>query len=64
VDVKPHIEPGDRWLQGWTREHELYAEIVTGTRAPTATGEHGREVQAILDAMYRSSEEGREVEVG
>ena len=31
---------------------------------PAATGEHGRQVQAILDAWYASAEQGREIEIG
>ena len=64
VDVKPHLEGGNPWDHAFQYEHELFAESVTKRAPPAASAEHGREVQAILDALYRSSDEGREVEVG
>jgi len=64
VDVKPHIKPGNLWDVAFQYEHELFAESVTKRTPPAASAQDGREVQAILDALYRSSDEAREVEVG
>lgn len=63
VDLKPHLTPGDHWTEAWRRQHEQFAEAVRTRTPPTASGEDGRFIQAVLDAMYRSSEAGREVEV-
>jgi len=41
----------------------MFLESVTNRTAPQATGENGRAVQAILEAIYRSAAEEREVEV-
>jgi predicted dehydrogenase len=63
VDITPELPPGDRWMQAWTTQHERFAEAVRTRTPPDASLAHGREVQSILDAIYRSSEEGREVEI-
>ncbi|MCP3902477.1 MAG: Gfo/Idh/MocA family oxidoreductase [Planctomycetes bacterium] len=64
VDIRPQLPPGEGpWADAWAREHELFADCVRNRTAPVATAEQGREVQAILEALYRSSEAGREVEV-
>jgi predicted dehydrogenase len=63
VDIKPQMAPGEAWAAGWKRQHELFAQAVRDRTAPVATAEHGRTVQAVIDAMYRSSDLGREVEV-
>jgi predicted dehydrogenase len=41
----------------------LFIEAVSSRMQPAATADHGRGVQAILDAMYRSSAQAREVEI-
>ena len=64
VDVTPHVRPGDMWAEAWKLQHRRFAECVMKRNEPDARAEHGREVQAVLDALYRSSAEGREVEVG
>jgi predicted dehydrogenase len=63
IDSTPLFPPGDPWESAWTRQHELFAQSVTNRTAPAATGEHGREVQVMLEALYRSSAEGREVDM-
>jgi predicted dehydrogenase len=63
VDVTPQIAHGNggAWDQAWTRQHELFAEAVSKRSEPVATAREGRDVQVILDAMYRSAAEQREV---
>jgi len=40
-----------------------FQSVVEEHRQPMATARHGRQVQSIIDAIYRSSDEGREVAV-
>jgi predicted dehydrogenase len=62
-DVVSHVSVGSAWDEAWRRQSATFAGHVVNRTAPAATAEHGRAVQAILEAFYRSSEEGREVEV-
>lgn len=64
TDWQPQLPPGDAWDLGWRAEHEAFAHAVTTREDPIASVHDGRRVQSVLDAMYRSSETGREVEVG
>lgn len=63
ADVSPQLPPGEPWPLAFRREHDLFAQSVERRTAPSATTEHGREVQQVIDALYRSSAEGREVEI-
>ena len=63
VDISPHVKAGNLWDDAFQYEHELFAESVTKRTPPQASAQDGRDVQAILDALYRSSDEGKEVEV-
>jgi predicted dehydrogenase len=63
VDLKPQLPAGDPWPLAWKRQHELFAASVRDRSQPPATVEHGRCVQAVIDAMYRSSQQQREVEI-
>jgi predicted dehydrogenase len=64
VDLTPQFPDADPWLGAWITQHEIFRSNVEHRRQPDASGEDGRDVQAILDAIYRSSAEGREVEIG
>ena len=63
VDVSPQVPEGNAWEMAWTRQHELFARTVRERTPPVATGEQGRYVQVVLEALYRSSFEKREVEI-
>lgn len=69
VDVKPHLtseanaNANDAWPSAWRKQHELFASAVTTRTQPEADVRAGRAVQATIEAIYRSSEMGREVEV-
>jgi predicted dehydrogenase len=64
VDVRPQLgSVADAWPSAWRRQHELFARAIAEGAQPQASMECGRAVQAIIDAIYRSSEAGREVEV-
>jgi predicted dehydrogenase len=59
VDIKPqyaNVDPG-------IEEIKQFASVVRGEMKPIATAEQGRTVQSILEAIYRSGEERREVQV-
>lgn len=63
VDVKPHVRPEELWNGAWRRQYEMFTRAVVDRVPPEASAEDGRAVQAVLDALYRSSDEKREVEV-
>ncbi|MHC4910992.1 MAG: Gfo/Idh/MocA family protein [Planctomycetota bacterium] len=62
-DVEANVGADDPWSQGWRRQADRFLEAVESRSPPHATGVDGRRVQAILDAIYRSSEAGCEVEI-
>lgn len=45
-------------------EMKAFVECIRDKKEPLVTGEHGLMVAQIMDAIYRSSDEGREVAVG
>jgi predicted dehydrogenase len=62
--MKPQLGiAADAWPSAWRKQHELFAEAVRSRTQPDAGMQAGRTVQATLEAIYRSSEVGREVEV-
>ncbi|NNM27308.1 MAG: Gfo/Idh/MocA family oxidoreductase [Phycisphaerales bacterium] len=63
VDVKPQLPPGDPWAIAWEAEHAAFGVSVASRTPPAASAADGRQVQSVLDAIYRSSAAGREVEV-
>jgi len=63
VEEELPVVSDDPWDDAWTKQHRTFAEVVRGVRPPTATGEHGMQVQQILEAIYRSHDAGSEVAV-
>jgi predicted dehydrogenase len=59
VDLKPMYSPNDPMLE----EMRHFAQCIEQGKNPTASAEQGRTVQSILDAIYKSAELGRDVEV-
>jgi predicted dehydrogenase len=57
VDIHPEYANNDPFLAEMTN----FIESIEGKAEPLATGEQGRMVQSILDAIYQSSAERREV---
>jgi predicted dehydrogenase len=45
------------------KAYEEFVDACLDDREPLATGQHGLDVQCILDAIYRSAETGREVRI-
>lgn len=54
----------DSKLNAYNAEIKDFIGCIRDSREPLVTGEHGLMVAQIMDAIYRSSEEGREVPVG
>ncbi|MCH2149051.1 MAG: Gfo/Idh/MocA family oxidoreductase [Phycisphaerales bacterium] len=63
VDVKRSIKEGEGWNTAFCRQHELFASNVASGSAPTASAVDGREVQCVLEALYRSDAAGSSVDV-
>ncbi len=63
VDTKAHLPAGDAWMAAWHGQYEAFAHNVASRTPPQASAADGRTVQAVLDAIYRSAAENREVEV-
>ncbi len=59
---EPRI-PGDK-INTHHAEMKAFVECIRDGKEPLVTGEHGLMVAQIMDAIYRSSDEGREVPVG
>ncbi len=59
VDITPMYSPNEPFMD----EMKHFAECIEQGKTPTASAEQGRTVQSILDAIYRSGEQGREVKV-
>ncbi len=63
IDEPQALPEGDAWAAAWRRQAERFAHAVAHRSEPIATGEQGRAVQALIDALYRSAAQGREVDV-
>lgn len=63
VDVRPLLEPGEPLGKAWDAQYGQFVQAIRRGVRPHATGEDGRAIQAIVEAIGRSSAEGREVEV-
>lgn len=61
VDSRPTLAAGEAWPAAWQRQAERFARTVADGTPPEASARQGRAVQSVIDAMYRSAEEGREV---
>ncbi len=63
TDVPEPLPAGDAWTAAWTRQAETFASNVERRTPPEASAENGRAVQSLVEALYRSAAEGREVDV-
>jgi predicted dehydrogenase len=57
TDTKPYFQKNEMFLD----EMKHFVQCVEEGKQPMASAEQGRTVQSILDAIYRSGEEQREV---
>ncbi|MCE9618687.1 MAG: Gfo/Idh/MocA family oxidoreductase [Planctomycetes bacterium] len=63
ADLEPHFLAEDPLKQAWDLQASAFRSLLESGTKPIATAEEGRCVQAVIDAVYRSAELGREVEV-
>jgi predicted dehydrogenase len=61
-DIPVAVE--DAWPEAFQEQARRFLHSIETRTPPDASGQHGRDVQAILDAWYRSAGEGRDVAVG
>lgn len=64
VETKQQFPSDEAWEASWLRQYEVFLDNITNRKAPTASAEDGRAVQLLLDALYKSSEQGCEIAVG
>jgi predicted dehydrogenase len=64
ADLSPHFRADDPMQQAWDAQAGAFKRLLEQGGEPVATAAQGRAVQAVIDAIYRSATEGREVEVG
>ncbi len=63
VEERPSLHGNDAWTGAWHEQYRRFADAVTSRKPPAASGEQGRAVQAVLDALYRSSRKRLDVDV-
>jgi len=63
ADLSPQFVADDPMQQAWDAQARAFARLLREGGEPVATGQQGRQVQAVIDAIYRSAHEGREVDV-
>ncbi len=63
VTEKQDLPAGDAWDSAWRRQAERFCHCVETRTPPEASAADGRAVQTVVDALYRSADEEREVEI-
>jgi len=63
ADLSPHFLADDPMQQAWDSQARAFAGLLQHGGEPIATAAQGRAVQSVIDAIYQSSAEQREVEV-
>ncbi len=63
VSERQPLPEGDAWGGAWQRQHERFRGFVESRTQPDPSAADGRAVQTVIDALYKSAAEGREVEV-
>ena len=63
ADVSPHFVTTDSHDDAWARQYAQFIAAVRDGVAPHATGEDGRCVQSLIEAIYASSDAGHEVAI-
>lgn len=64
VETKQQFPSEDAWEVSWKKQYEVFQDNIINRKAPTACAEDGRAVGLLLDALYKSSEQGCEIAVG
>jgi predicted dehydrogenase len=63
ADLEPHFLAEDPLKQAWNAQALAFRSLLEHGTPPVATAQEGRRVQAVIDAVYRSAQLGREVDV-
>jgi predicted dehydrogenase len=63
TDTFPHVAPGNAWVEAWNAQYAAIAASIANDRGPVVSAEDARTVQAVIEALYASSEAGQEVEI-
>lgn len=63
VELEPEFECDDAERAAWDAQYEQFIAAVRDRTAPHADGAAGRRVQAVIEAIYASSEQGCEVAI-
>ena len=63
VSEKHALPDVDAWGTAWQRQHERFRDCVESGTRPDPSGADGRAIQTVIDALYRSAADDREVEV-
>ncbi len=62
ADCKLPVPEGEGWGTAFKREHECFTQACAQRDAIGPTGDEGKGIQRLLDAMYRSVDAGAEVD--
>ncbi|MCH7798403.1 MAG: Gfo/Idh/MocA family oxidoreductase [Planctomycetes bacterium] len=63
VSLKQSLPGEDAWGDAWQLQAQRFCDCVRSRTPPEASAADGRAVQCVIDALYRSAAEEREVEV-
>jgi len=63
LSEKQPLPGGDPWSDAWQRQAQRFCDCVRSRTPPEASAADGLAVQGVIDALYRSAAEDREVEV-
>ncbi len=63
ADIVPEFQAGNAEHAAWDEQYRMFRAMVEEGKPPHADARAGRAVQAVIEALYRSSAQGREVEV-
>ncbi len=63
VDIKPQFATENGLDLAWDEQFRHFTQMVTQQKKPVATGDHGRVLQQVIEAIYESSKANREVEL-
>ena len=61
TDVEPVIAVENGWQNAFERETAHFADCVVNGNTPIASAEDGLTVQRMLNGIYESAEQGKEI---
>ena len=64
VNLSPGYLPQGGWDAIWDRKMKHFVDVIRDGKPNQSPGEHGLMVQKMLDGVYLSAEQGREVPLG